>query len=491
MSKRVGIIGLLHESNTFVRSKTTLEHFRQDTLAAGQQVRERFADAPHEIGGFFQGLTSTDAEAVPIFAARAIPSGPLTADCYDALIDQMLAALDEAGPLDGLLAAPHGATVSQRVLDVDGHWLGLLRERLGDSVPIIATIDAHANVSQAMVDATDALVAYRTNPHLDQLARGVEAAELMAETLRTGRRLEQSAELMTLAINIQTQNTSQSPLHEVYQQADRIRELPDVASLSLVLGFPFADVPEMGSSAIVVTYDDVDPDRRRALLAELVQIVEAGKDRFEPSFTDPAAAAAQAGAEQGTSCLLDMGDNVGGGSPADGTVLAHELHAQRIGPSFVCLCDPQAVAECNRLQPGETATIEMGARNDSNHGLPLKTEVRLLSHHDGRFRESKPMHGGFTDFDQGPTAIVETVDSAITVMLTEKRMPPFSLSQLTSFGIDPGRYRAIVAKGVIAPMAAYEPVVDRFIHVNTPGSTCADMKQLKYEHRRRPMFPFE
>jgi microcystin degradation protein MlrC len=491
MNKRVGIIGLLHESNTFIRSQTTLQHFQQDTLAIGTDVRTRFFDAPHEIGGFFHGLAAADIEAVPIFAARAIPYGPITADAYQELIDQMLAALDDSGPLDGVLAAPHGASVSESVLDVDGHWLRLVRERLGNERPIIATIDAHANVSEQMVESTDALVAYRTNPHLDQFDRGVEAAGLMAGTLRTGRRLKQVAELMPLVINIQSQNTGEPPLREIGRRADRIREAPEVASLSLVLGFPFADVPEMGSSAILVSYEDIDAERQNELLADLVAAVDEAKDQFEPRFVDASAAVAEAGQCSGTSCLLDMGDNVGGGSPADGTVLALELHAQRIGPSFVCLCDPAAIDECSELQLGELTTIKLGGKSDPNHGAPLDVEVRILSRHDGRFHEPKPMHGGFTQFDQGETMIVESVTSSLTIMLTQKRIPPFSLAQLTSFGVEPRRFRAIVAKGVIAPMAAYEAVVDRFIHVNTPGTTCADMKQLDYKHRRRPMFPFE
>ncbi len=491
MTKRVGIIGLLHESNTFIRSRTTTGHFEEDVLAIGDEVRDRFAHAPHEIGGFFAGLAAAGIDAVPIFAARAIPFGPIAAETFDSLIERMLRALAEATPLDGILAAPHGATVCEKILDADGHWLQLLRAQVGAEVPIIATIDPHANVSEKMVDATDALIAYRTNPHLDQRDRGFEAATLMAETLRSGRRLKQSASLLPLAINIQSQNTSQPPLKPIYQYADQLRRSPEVASLSIVLGFPYADVPEMGSSVIVVSYQDVPESQRESLLADLVLQVEQAKNQFEPEFVDAEAAVAQAAGAQGTTCLLDMGDNVGGGSPADGTVLAHQLHRQRIGPSFICLFDPDAIGVLDGVAIGDDMTLKLGGKTDDLHGPPLVTQVRVVSRHHGQFQETEPRHGGFSQFDQGETVIVETRQSEITIMLTAKRMPPFSLSQLTSFGIEPTRFRAIVAKGVIAPMAAYQPVVDRFIHANTPGVTCADMRQLEYTHRRRPMFPFE
>ncbi|MCA9226075.1 MAG: M81 family metallopeptidase, partial [Planctomycetales bacterium] len=160
---RVGIIALLHESNTLIRQPTTRRHFEQDLLLTGAAIRDRLADTHHEIGGFFAGLDEAGVEAVPIFAARAVPFGTIEADTFDWLLAQLFDALGQAGTLDGVLVAPHGATVSQRHPDADGYWLGELRRQFG-SQPIIGTLDPHANLSAAMVAATDALIAYRTNP---------------------------------------------------------------------------------------------------------------------------------------------------------------------------------------------------------------------------------------------------------------------------------------------------------------------------------------
>src|SRR5690606_39234609 len=122
--------------------------------------------------------------AVPIFGARAVPYGAITAEAFDALLRMMLAELAKAGPLDGLLVAPHGATVAKNSPDADGPWLMAVREQVGPELTIIGTRDPHANLSPAMVAATNALFAYRTNPHIDQRARGLEAAALMGRTLR-------------------------------------------------------------------------------------------------------------------------------------------------------------------------------------------------------------------------------------------------------------------------------------------------------------------
>jgi microcystin degradation protein MlrC len=132
----------------------------------------------------------------------------------------------------------------------------------------------------------------------------------------------------------------------------------------------------------------------------------------------------------------------------------------------------------------------MGGHTDDLHGPPLPAEVTLVSLHDGRFHEPSPRHGGRSDYDMGQTAIVETAHG-MTLQLTSLRIPPFSLGQLTSCGLDPGAFDVLVAKGVVAPMAAYAPVSAQFIRVNTPGSTTADMQTLRYRQRRRPLFPFE
>ena len=123
---RVGIIALLQESNTFLREPTTLARFEEDLLADGEEVRRRLAGTHHEVGGFFEGLAAAGAEAVPVFAARALPFGVVTAEAFAALLARMFAALDRAGPLDGVLVAPHGATVSGSHPDADGHWLSEL-----------------------------------------------------------------------------------------------------------------------------------------------------------------------------------------------------------------------------------------------------------------------------------------------------------------------------------------------------------------------------
>jgi microcystin degradation protein MlrC len=485
---RVGIVALMHESNTLIRGATTLADFEADLLLEFEPVRHRLAGAHHEVGGFFEGLSTAGIEAAPVFAARALPYGAITTDAATALQDRLLRALDRAGPLDGLLVAPHGAAVAEHEPDFDGHWLTAVRRHLGPAVPLIGTLDLHANVSPRMVAACDALIAYRQNPHLDQRDRGREAAALMARTLRGDVRPVTAAAFPPLAVNILQQATAESPCRELFARADDLRARPGVLAVSVVLGFPYADVPEMGASVLVVTDNDRPAAARHA--AELAEEWWARRREFEATPLGPAEAVERAARLDGPVCLLDTGDNVGGGSPGDGTVLAHELHRRGVGPAFVCLADPAAVREAESAGVGARRRLRVGGKHDGRHGLPLEEEFTVRGLSDGRFTEPEPRHGGMTAFDQGPTAVVAT-DAGLTVMLTTRRMAPFSLNQLTSGGLRPERFQVLTAKGVHAPVAAYAPVCRHLIRVGTPGVTAADLSGFAYRHRRRPMFPFE
>jgi microcystin degradation protein MlrC len=185
-----------------------------------------------------------------------------------------------------------------------------------------------------------------------------------------------------------------------------------------------------------------------------------------------------------------MGDNIGGGSAADGTTLARLLLERRDLRSFVPVYDPVAAASAYQVGVGATRTFRIGGRTDDLHGPPLTVEARVASLHAGAFREPDVRHGGTDLFDMGPTAILDT-GAGLVVQVTSHRIPAFSLGQVTSCGLEPTDFDVIVAKGVHSPIPAYRPVCPTIIAVDTPGSTTADMSRLPFEKRRRPLFPLE
>lgn len=488
LTMRIGILALLQESNTFIHEPTRLKQFEDELLVEGEEVRTRLAASHHEVGGMFAALEEEGETAIPLFAARALPFGVIEAEAIETVLDRLFRTVDQAHDLDGILIAAHGATVSAPWPDVDGHWLGRLRERVGPKIPIIGTLDPHANLSPAMVDACNALMAYRTNPHLDQRARGIDAARMILNTVRGKSRPTMAAAFPPMAINIEKQHTSEEPCLSLCRLADKMMMDERVLSNSIVLGFPYADVAEMGSATIVVT--DNEPALAREMANRLGLAMWENREAFVGNLIGIEAAVEQALASDGPVLLLDMGDNVGGGSPGDGTLLAQALQQRGAVQAFVCLADPEGVARAQAAGVGARIRLEMGGKTDDRHGAPLVADVTVKALTAGQFEEAQPRHGGFTKMDQGPTAVVET-DGKLTVMLTTRRMPPFSLQQLIGNGVDPTSFHILVAKGVNAPIAAYAPVCPTMIKVNTPGCTTADILQLPYQHRRRPMYPWE
>ena len=245
----------------------------------------------------------------------------------------------------------------------------------------------------------------------------------------------------------------------------------------------------MGSGFIVVTDDN--PAQARELADELGQTLINRRDEFKAHLIGIEDALDRAEQMEGPVCFLDMGDNIGGGSPADGTTILHAIKARRGPTSFACLYDPEAAQAAIAAGPGmHLPELAMGGKTDDLHGEPLVANVTVISVHDGDFTEGEVRHGGKTEFHMGPTAVVQT-DFGLTIMLNSHRTPPFSLGQLTSCNIHPGDYQILVAKGVQAPLAAYRPVCPNLIRVNTPGVTSADMEHFDYQYRRKPLFPFE
>lgn len=485
---RVGIIAIQHESNTFLDRPTDLDAFKRGMLLRGEAVRGEYRSAHHELGGFFEGLDTAGIEAVPMLMAWAVPGGVVTAETLTALWAAACEEMDRAGVMDGWLVAPHGAGVSEVERDMDGWWLSELRSRVGGDVPIVCTLDPHANVSRRMIDACDATITYRENPHLDQRARGLEAAALMARALRGEVKLTQAAVLPPISINIERQLTSEYPALALQEEAERIRALPDVLSVSVILGFPYADVAEMGSGFIVVTNGSRSLAEQHAADLERWLIDHREDYRGELiSIDDAVALVATSPQPVG---LLDMGDNVGGGGPADGTLIAHQLRSRVEGRKLVVLTDPESAGAARQAGIGGRLRLRMGGKITTDQGEPIEADVTVVALHDGLFRETQARHGGKTIFNMGPSAVVET-DDGLTVLLMTLRCSPVSLQQLIEPGIDPSSYAAIVIKGVHAPIAAYRDFCPTMIRVNTPGTTTADMESLPFSHRRRPLFPFE
>jgi microcystin degradation protein MlrC len=486
---RVAIAGMLHESNSFLPAPTPIERFRESSLLEGDAIEPAWRDAPHEWAGFFEGLETEKIDAVPLIVAHAMPSGALTPDCFDYIAGRITALLEDALPVDGVLLGLHGATVAQNYPDADGEIIARVRAITGLDIPIIVTLDCHANVSRRMFDNADMLVIYRSCPHLDQKQRGLEAAVLMGKVLRKEVRPAGHMETPPLCINITRQHTDKEPAVRIREDLATALERDGIIAGSFALGFPYANVHEMGMAFIA--YSDNDPAAARAAAVWMAERSWAQREKYLVDATGPEDAVRIAAASAKRPVVLnDIGDNVGGGSAADSTFLLHEAYRQNARGMAVILYDPAAVKACIAAGVGAKISLEVGGHSDGMHGTPVPVTGTVRSITDGRFDEPEPRHMGLKHFDQGPTAVIATPEGH-SIMVTTYRQAPSSIHQLLHAGVLPENQQMIVAKGVILPQPAYDPVAARTILVNTPGSTTARIEELPWTERRVPMFPFE
>ena len=479
---KVAVVGIYHESNTFLPKLTTLEDFENGHFLKGEAIIKEYEKAHHELGGIIEVLRANHVEIVPVLYAEATPGGTIAAETYEHLLNEAMEGIKAVLPVDGIMVVPHGAGVSEKYRDMDGHWLSELRKTLGNKMPIIGTLDPHANVSQLMVNATNALVSYKTNPHVDQRAVGKEAAQMMVDTLAKRIIPKQVIRQFPLAISIEQQYTSAEPCKSLYQYVHNFLKEEGVISVSVILGFPYADVAEMGSAVIIVA-DSEEKANRIALNVE--EYVLNRKHDFVGDKKSVEEVLAEIPQHEKPILMLDMGDNIGGGSPGNSLVLLKGLEKVENTRSFVAIYDPEAVKICAEYSLGSAFQLTINGDEDT-----YETEVSLVNIVSGKFTESTPRHGGQVNYDMGKTAVVKTKNRT-TVMLTSLRIPPFSLQQLLSAGVEPLMQDVIVAKGVNAPIAAYGPVCGSIVQVNTPGYTQADMTLFEHKHRRKPLFPFE
>jgi microcystin degradation protein MlrC len=483
---RLAIAGFMHESNTFNPLRTDRAAFAAQGLTFGPALLDEWRDAHHEVGGFLEAARVEGFEPVPILMAWATPSGPVTAAVFEEITAALIEGLRREQP-DGLLLALHGAMVAEGQLDADGEIVARLRKALGPNLPIAVTLDLHGNLSQRLIDGCNLAVAYRTCPHVDQRECGQRAAALLVRTVRGEVRPRMALAKPPLIVNIMAHDTSQEPLRPFMDAIRDLEKRPGILATSLLPGFAYADVPQMGPSVVVVSDGDADLARREAdrIGAELWQ----ARERFARPLPDATAAVSQAlHARRLPVLLIDTGDNVGGGSAGDGTVLLHELLRQRAMGSVVCLFAPEEVKRCAEAGVGAEVSFHVGGKVDRLHGDPVAVtgHVRLL--HDGTYLESAVRHGGKRVNHMGQTALLELPGQNLLV-LTSQRHPPFSLGALTCLGIHPERQRILVVKAAIAYKAAYAPVAGTIIEVDTPGLTAVNPERFPYRNIRRPLFP--
>lgn len=483
---RVAVGGICHESNTFCRQAMTIDRFEEKDLHFGHEIIGHWQDTCSEMGGFLEGARRFDFDVVPTLMAWGMPLGALTEQTFESLCGWLVDRL-RAETIDGVLLSLHGAMVAEHEADADGEILKRVRAAIGPGVPLVITLDYHANLTDEMVRWPDAIVGYDTYPHVDQAERGLEAASILNRIVREGLKPRMHLARRPLLPHILLQQTDRRPMADAIALAHDLERSPDIVSVTVAAGFPYCDVPDAGFSVLAVADGDVEPARRAA--ERVADLVWERRTEFHACLPGTEDAVRTALAEpEGLTILVDIGDNIGAGTPGDGTILLSELLKQGAKNALVLLPDPEAVQVAVTAGVRQRVRLKVGGKTDELHGEPVEIDAVVRTITDGVFTNIGPMRDGVVD-DQGRTAVLDS--DGLTIVVTERRIPMWNLQQLRALGIEPTRLRIVVVKAAIAYRAAYGPIARRIIDVDTPGLAAADVSRFQYLRLKRPIYPLD
>ncbi|MEX0818106.1 MAG: M81 family metallopeptidase, partial [Pirellulaceae bacterium] len=490
---RIAAGGILHETSTCVDAPTTMTQFEFDRgIIRGADMLERFRGTNVCTGGFIAGAENNEFELVPLLRASAFPNGLIVREDYESLKQEMLERLAAAerqdGPVDGLLLDLHGAMVVDGIDDGDGDLIAAFREYLGPHRPIVVTQDLHGNHTRARVAAADALVGFDTFPHVDMSERGVEAAEIIARTVRGEIRPRMAIHQLPLFWSTVCQITAHPPMDEVLRRVHEIETRPGIVSVTIATGFPWADVPEVGSSVTVVA--DGDETLARQTADELGAWIWEHRQRwYSPPLT--VRAGLQRGEEIGRYpiILADHADNTGGGSPGDSTeVLRTFLDLGLQDALILYMVDHEVAVQAHHAGAGGRMAVSLGGKSSPVQGPPVEAEADVLAVSDGPFAYDGPMFSGLTG-SMGTSAWLRI--EGVNIVVVTAREQPFDMAFARSLGIDCSRMKYIAVKSAAHFRAAFEPIAGSIHNIDAAGIHTHDFSQLPSSKRSRDVFPVE
>jgi microcystin degradation protein MlrC len=480
---RIAVGGLMHETHTFAAERTGIEPFQ---LREGADIVE-LAGTNASIGGALDGCRAEGADIVPLVYGFAIPAGYVDRAVYEDLVTRLVDRLTAAGEIDGVVLTLHGAMVVDGIEDAELDMLERVRAVVGPGRPVAVTLDFHANTSRRLTELATLIVGYDTYPHVDPGERAQEAVHLLVRAIRGEVAPTMGFAAPPLMPVPQAQMTSREPFASLFAHVHALEAAGTALSITLAGGFAYSDVPMAGLSVTVIT--DNDPTMAQALADEIASMAWDRREQMSVTNTPvPEAVAAAIAEPTGPVVIVDVGDNIGGGTPGDGTVVLAELLRQDAQRAVVVIADPESASVAIQAGVGAEVDLMVGGKADRLHGDPVRLQGVVQSVHDGRWVHEGPENAG-VPVDSGPTAVV--VAGGVTVVITSRKTMPGDQQQLKSVGIEPTEQHLLVMKSAIRWRGGFAAITARSIDVDTPGLGSVNLGNFDYQRIRRPIFPLD
>lgn len=478
---KILIAGLWHETNTFSPIKTLSTDFENFQWITGADCYDYFSETNTEIGGAIDACRAYGLESKFLGSMAAVPSGVIQKEAYAKVVNTLTDNVTDTDNVIGCLMVLHGAMVSEGLVAPEFDFVRRLRLRLNRTMPIVATVDFHANLSQESLGCIDYLIGYNTYPHVDMYECGHAAVRALVDILERGSFIRSFHKLPVVTVPL-VQDTSTGPLAAQHQKVSQLRKKEGM-SISLLGGFPYADVPHLGVTIVGYGRDGKSLKREsNKLRASILATPECLKlDLLE---VDALSKFIKSTGKNKRLAVVEAADNVGGGAPGDNLEVLKQLLEYEPGKGTIVIWAPANIREHQASKVGDFITTKLvDCFNESSctvtGTVAFNGDVRYT-------RTSSYMTGQSVNL--GRTLVLEV--GFLSIIITSRRCMPFDCDHLIACGIPLDQQKFFVVKSATAWKAGFEKWVDDAVFVDSMGVCAPDITKLKYRQFCRNAAPF-
>ena len=482
---RIAIASFLQETNTFSPSKTTLSNFN---FSEGNNFYLNALKEKTEVKGFINIIKKEKMKIIPIMGGWAVSSGRIKKKDFKIIINNFLKCVKKAGKFDGLLLALHGSCAAEGCDSVDSYLIEKIKDIIGSRIPIMISLDLHANITKSMQKNTEAIVGYKTCPHTDIYETGKKTAKLMISRLK--KEIKPKIILQKLPMITQAENhlTDRGVFKKLIQKTRYYEKIPNILSVSIFAMQPWLDVKEAGWAIIVVSNND--KIKAKKLTKILAEEVWSERFKFLLKLPTPSKALKYGMTIKGGPITLGEGaDATMGGSTGDGmwilkAILKNKLDKEKCA---VVVVDKQAVNKAIKLGLNKMIRLKIGGSINHKYNQPINVIGKIINISNGIFRYKGKVYKGRT-VDMGNAVVIKI--NNVKLLVAEKSMPTTDPEMYRSQGIEPSKMKFVVVKSPLGLWTEYEPISKAVISVDTPGSCRADLTKLPFKKIPKRFFPF-
>ena len=488
---RIALGQIWQETNTFNPIRTTRQDFEAFGVSRGDEMLRQMATT-NELGGFIQSLRKwpENPELVGLCRLPAWPAGTATAETFDWIKQEVLSSLAKALPVDAVLLALHGSMAAEEHPDVEGEILEAVRKLIGPSIPLVSTLDLHANITPRMVAAADALVLYHSIPHVDIYETGIRGAAALRRILIDGAKPTTAFVKVPAVFPAERANSELAigMSAEFKRKVQAWEARPEVLAAGLATVQPWLDIPEFCSSVMITT--DNNPALAETLCSELARELWSRRKEYLPELFS-ATEGVQRAIEHpdGLTVLSDAADATTSGAPGDSVWILRELVKHDWPrPVLLTIVSPEVVQNAESLGAGTEHSFSLGGVRDNRFGTKIDFPAKVERLFDAQFTLSGHI-GKNLPINMGRCAVLR--QNNVAVVVTSRSGPHFAPELFQAAGYDPFASSVLIAKSPCGFRAAYAARAAQIFSIRAPGCAPSDFWNYEYQNIQRPLWPWD